>query len=160
MARYDFPRLLPLLPGNPTPSPMPVFSGSCAWHTSVIHWTSSIPALTGPVSSQTSHFTCWSFLFSWAPGLCLRGLTHKEEIKGTSEKHHFEADVLGSNSGSLFLRLLIFKDILPQLASYLGSPCMYIMNSDCSPQYRLLFSLTPLHPFLRFPTFGFVLWPI
>lgn len=46
------------------------------------------------------------------------------------------------------------------MTSYLASPCMYIMNSDCSPQYHLLFSLTPLHPFLRFPTFGFAFWPI
>lgn len=98
-----------------------------------------------------------SFLVSRAPGLCLKRPDSQSRNKGTSEKHSFEADVLGSNSGSLVFHLLIFKRYFTALASYLVSPCMYIMNSDCSPQYRLLFPPTSFHPFLRFPMFCFVL---
>lgn len=161
-AWYDFPRLLPLLPGNPHHHHNPSLQWQlCLAYICVIHWTSSIPALTGPVSSPTSvlHMLA-SFLVSRAPGLCLKKPDSQRKNKGTSEKHSFEADVLGSNSGSLVFHLLIFKRYFTALASYLASPCMYIMNSDCSPQYRLLFPPTPFHPFLRFLMFCFVLWPI
>lgn len=81
-AWYDFPRLLPLLPGNPHPNPSLQWQ-LCLAYICVIHWTPSIPALTGPVSSQTSAFHMLaSFLVSRLQAYVWRGLTHKEEITG------------------------------------------------------------------------------